>query len=82
MTDDEAAKMTSALLKTQGVHGIVISPKKGSNLQKGVGKDIKEWFKDNTTGDKRGEPLVMSGATVVEQFGFNPQQMNLDHKIP
>lgn len=76
-TDDEAANMTAALLKNQGVPGIVISPKEGSLLNKEVAIDIKEFFKENTTGDKRGEPLVMSGATSIEQFGFNPQQMIL-----
>ena len=77
-TDDEAANMTAALLKNLGVPGIVISPKEGSpGMNKEVGKEIKEWFKETTTGDKRGEPLVMSGSTNVEQFGFNPQQMDL-----
>jgi len=78
-TDDEAANMTAALLRNQGIPGIVISPKVGStNMPAQVGKDIKEWFKESTTGDKRGEPLVMSGSTNVEQFGFNPQQMILN----
>lgn len=77
-TDDEAANMTASLLKNLGVPGIVISPKEGApGMTTEVGKDIKEWFKSSCTGDKRGEPLVMSGSTLVEQFGFNPQQMDL-----
>ncbi len=77
-TDDEAANMTAALLKNTGIPGIVISPKEGSTaMSKEAGKEIKEWFKEMTTGDKRGEPLVMSASTSVEQFGFNPKQMIL-----
>ena len=78
-TDDEAANMTAALLKNLGVPGIVISPKEGApDMSSEVGKEIKEWFKETTTGDKRGEPLVMSGSTNVEQFGFNPKNMQLN----
>lgn len=77
-TDDEASNMTASLLKNLGVPGIIISPKEGTpGMTSEVGKEIKEWFKDTFTGDKRGEPLVMSGATKVDQFGFNPQQMDL-----
>jgi len=77
-TDDEAANMTASLLKNLGVPGVVISPKEGGAGMGGEqGKDIKEWFKDSFTGDKRGEPLVMSGATNVEQFGFSPKDMDL-----
>ena len=76
-TDDEAANMTAALLKNLGVPGVVVSPKSGASLAPGAGKDIKEWFKDNTTGDKRGEPLIMDVEMGVEQFGFNPQQMDM-----
>ena len=77
-TDDEAANMTASLLRNLGVPGVVISPKEGApGMTSEVGKDIKDWFKSSFTGDKRGEPLVMSGSTHVEQFGFNPQQMDL-----
>ena len=77
-TDDEAANMTAALLKNMGVPGVVISPREGApSMTAEVGKDVKEWFKSSTTGDKRGEPLVMSGATDISQFGFNPQQMDM-----
>lgn len=77
-TDDEAANMTASLLKNLGVPGVVISPKEGKpGMGTEAGKEIKEWFKDTFTGDKRGEPLVMSGATEVKQFGFNPRQMDL-----
>jgi len=77
-TDDEASNMTASLLRNLGVPGIVISPKEGmGSIGKEIGEDIKLWFKEKTTGDKRGEPLVMSGGTDVKQFGFSPQEMDL-----
>lgn len=76
-TDDEAANMTAALLKNLGVPGVVISPKEGQSMGKEGAQDVKDWFKEMFTGDRRGEPLVMSTMTEVEQFGFSPQQMDL-----
>ncbi len=77
-TDDEAANMTASLLRNLGVPGVVISPKEGSSgMTKERAQEVKDYFKESFTGDKRGEPLIMSGSTSVEQFGFSPQQMDL-----
>lgn len=78
-TDDEAANYTAALLKNMGVPGLVISPKEGggSGPDPSDVKATKEYMSTQFTGDKRGEPLVMSGPTDVEQFGFSPEQMVL-----
>ena len=75
-TDDEAANMTATLLKNLGVPGLVISPESEIASDEDA-KEIKKWFKENTTGDKRGEPLVISTPTKVDMFGFSPQQMDL-----
>jgi len=77
-TDDEAANMTASLLKNMGVPGVVISPKDTNTQGSQKSADsVKEWFKTMFTGDRRGEPLVMSGSTEVGQFGFSPQQLDL-----
>ena len=75
-TDDEAANMTASLLKNMGVPGLVISPGSGGA---GLGdvEATKKWFKENFTGDKRGEPLVMGDITEVKTFGFSPRDMTL-----
>jgi HK97 family phage portal protein len=75
-TDDEAANMTAALLKNMGVPGLVISPAQDSVSSQDADA-VKAYVKSKTTGDRRGEPIVLSGATKVETFGFNPQQMDL-----
>jgi len=78
-TDDEAAAFTASLLRNAGVPGLVVSPGDSSSavVTEQDKKDTKEYFKQAFSGDARGEPLVMTGPTKVEQFGFNPQQMDL-----
>jgi HK97 family phage portal protein len=83
-TDDEAANMTASLLKNLGVPGLLISPEGDVSLSPKDSDTMREYIKSKVSGDKRGEPLVMSGATKVNTFGFNPQQMDLRslRKIP
>jgi len=76
-TDDEAANFTASLLKNMGVPGLVISPEKGVTLQDEDAKDMKQYVKDRFGGDKRGEAMVMTGATQISQFGFSPEQLLL-----
>ena len=82
-TDDEAANMTASLLKNLGVPGLVISPDKDTVSPQDADA-VKAYVKSRTTGDRRGEPIILGAATKVETFGFNPQQMDLRQlrKIP
>ncbi len=75
-TDDEAANMTAALLKNMGVPGMLISPAQDTVSQQDADA-VKQYIKERTTGDRRGEPIVIGSATKVDTFGFNPQQMDL-----
>ncbi len=77
-TDDEASNWTAAICKNSGIPGVLISPGEGSAVGDQDVKAVKEYIKSRFTGDHRGEPLAMSGPTKVEQFGFNPQEMNLE----
>lgn len=73
-TDDEAANMTASLLRNMGIPGVVISPKSGT-IGTTAATQLKETFMEKTTGDKRGEPLVLQGDSTVTQIGFSPEQM-------
>jgi HK97 family phage portal protein len=75
-TDDEAANMTASLLKNMGVPGLVISPMQDSVSPQDADA-VKAYVKERTTGDRRGEPIVIGSATKIDTFGFNPQQMDL-----
>ena len=77
-TDDEAANFTASLLRNMGVPGLLISPEKGAPPPSSEDvKETKAYIKEKFTRDSRGEALVMSGATQVEQFGFSPEQLQL-----
>lgn len=76
-TDDEAANFTASLLRNMGVPGLVVSPDTGAQLQEGDAALTKAYIKEQFTGDKRGEALVMSGPTKVQQFGFSPNDLLL-----
>ena len=77
-TDDEAAAFTASLLGNMGVPGLIISPKDASQAPSTDDVEFtKEYFKTSFTGDRRGEPYIMSGATDVKQFGFSPEQLLL-----
>lgn len=75
-TDDEAANFTAAILKNMGVPGLVVSPE-GGKASREQALETKEALLDRFSGDRRGEPLVMTGPTKVEQFGFSPEQLVL-----
>lgn len=77
-TDEEAQQFTLSILGNMGIPGIVISPE--PNQPAPAAEDVqatKTYIQDQFSGDGRGAPLVMGGATRVEQFGFSPEQMNL-----
>lgn len=75
-TDEEAAAMTSTLLRNMGVPGVVISPKTGTITQT-IAESMKSNFIEKTTGDKRGEPYITESGVEITEFGFSPEQMQL-----
>jgi HK97 family phage portal protein len=74
-TDNEAARYTANLLRNRGIPGVVISPKSDDAIIDAV--QIKNDYLAKFTGDKRGEPLVMSGAMNVTKLDFSPSEMDL-----
>lgn len=77
-SDEEAARWLAALLRNMGTPGLVISPK-GDGAQFSPAKAIETKLDiiQKTTGDRRGEPLVMLAPTDTELYGFSPEQMDL-----
>jgi hypothetical protein len=56
---------------------LLIAPEKGVTLNEGDAAEVKRYVNEKFAGDRRGEAMVMTGATTVEQFGFSPDQLNL-----
>jgi HK97 family phage portal protein len=77
-TDQEAAAFTASILRNHGVPGIVVSPDApGTSISPKEANETKRDLIQNFTGAKRGEPIVVTGATKVQQFGFSPEQLVL-----
>jgi HK97 family phage portal protein len=76
-TDDEAANFTASLLRNMGVPGLLVSPDTDNPPSETDVAETKAYIKSHFGGDNRGEALVMSGKTKVQEFGFSPEQMNL-----
>lgn len=76
-TDDEAANFTASLLRNMGVPGLVVSPDGDAVPSQEDVEATKAYIKTAFGGDKRGETLVMSGPTKIQEFGFSPEQLAL-----
>ena len=78
-TDNEAATYTAALLKNAGVPSVILSPADAQvTVKEPQRQAIKELWKEGTTGDRRGEPLVPSVAVKVDQLSWSPEQLRLE----
>lgn len=77
-TDEEAAEYTHTILRNLGVAGMVISPSTDKGRISPADADkIKASVMMRTTGDKRGEPLVIGGAVKVDGMGVDPGKLDL-----
>lgn len=77
-TDDEAANFTATLLRNMGVPGLLVSPDTDRSIDPEDAKATKSYIREHFTGDSRGEALVMTGKTKIQQFGFNPAELMLN----
>lgn len=75
--DLESSNFVASLLRNLGVPGVVISPDGGAAADPEDVEAVKTWFRESFGGDRRGAPLVMGGATKVQEYGFDPQKMDL-----
>jgi HK97 family phage portal protein len=84
--DEEAAKFSNALLKNFAVPGVVVEvPREES---RGWTRDKAIELKNDVTAEfsseKRGHVGVLTGGAKMSQFGFSPDQLNLQmlHRLP
>jgi HK97 family phage portal protein len=76
-TDNEAAAFTASLLKNNGVPGVIVSPSDPNATLTPEQGEAAQAKIDEYRGEGRGKTIVMLGPTRVEQFGFNPKQLDL-----
>ena len=73
-TDNEAANFSASLLRNMGVPGMLVSPAlPGDTIDDPAG--LKRDIIAKTTGDRRGEPMVMALPVKMERMAFSPADM-------
>jgi len=76
--DHEATRMTAAVMKNRGVPGGIIAPENDEDTV-GSQEDLqatRQYMKDQFSGDKRGNWMVMGRAMKVTPFSFDPRWMD------
>jgi HK97 family phage portal protein len=76
-TDNEAVDFTASLLRNMGVPGLLVSPDSGVSISDAEAEEAKEFLREQFTGERRGEPLVQTAPTKIQEFGFSPEQLLL-----
>lgn len=74
--DDLATRHTNTLLRHGAVPGLVVTPAEGT-IEEDEAREAKARLTASFSGDEMGSIAVLSRGAKVEQFGFNPDQMNL-----
>lgn len=79
-TDNEAGTFMAAILRKMGIPGAVICPKGGPEvgLTDEQVKDFKRSWRENFTGENRGDVFVQGIPVDVQNPGFSPEQLVLD----
>jgi HK97 family phage portal protein len=83
-SDAEATKFSDALLKNFGVPGLVASLPADSILSPDQTREMKDAFQREFGGGNRGKFGILSGGANMQQFGFSPDDLNLEilHNFP
>lgn len=78
-TDEEAARFSATILKNLGVPGLMLSPSRDSKkiLSPIEALALKAEVTSKTSGENRGDTVVMTSPTELKTFGFSPDDLNL-----
>lgn len=76
--DDRMALFTATIMKNMGIQVPVISPKDDSvSIDATNAAAMKEGWIQKTTGDRAGEPVILTEPVDLAKFGFNPSELDL-----
>jgi HK97 family phage portal protein len=77
--DNAGSVYSFAILNNMGMPGVLISPAdKNDQIPEDEQKVIKQLWKERTTGDQRGMPLVNSVPLKIERLTMSPEDLALD----
>lgn len=76
--DDAMALFTASIMRNMGIQVPVISPKDESvTINATNAAAMKEGWIQKTTGERAGEPVILTEPVTVEKFGFHPSELDL-----
>jgi phage portal protein BeeE len=76
--DRKMAIFAYAIMSNMGIQVPVISPKdENVRVTPASAAAMKEGWIQKTTGDRSGEPVVLTEPVTIEKFGFNPNELDL-----
>lgn len=76
--DKAMAMFTASIMKNMGLQVPVFSPKDDTvTISPTAAAAMKEGWIQKTTGERAGEPVIMTEPVDLEKFGFNPSELDL-----
>lgn len=84
-SDQEATRFSDQLLHNFGIPGLVVqTPVDAPQLSREEALELKQNISDSFGNGKRGNVGVLQGGADMKQFGFSPEQLNLEslHNVP
>jgi HK97 family phage portal protein len=77
LTDEEAGNFSAALVRNLGVPGVILAPDGETELMPEDAEVLRAEFRARFTGDRRGEPMILSGRIKAQTLSLNPQELEL-----
>ncbi len=77
-TDSEATNFSDALLKNFGIPGLVVTTPGDTPMSREQAEALKIRVAESFGSNSRGNVGVLSPGSDMKQFGFNPEQLNLE----
>lgn len=84
-SDNEATAFGDALLHNFGIPGLVVqTPAEAPSLTRDEALALKQTVSDSFGNGNRGNVGILEGGADMKQFGFSPEQLNLEalHNVP
>jgi HK97 family phage portal protein len=83
-SDQSATQFSDALLRNFGVPGLVVQVPQGASLSDEQAEGLKQQLQTRFGFENRGNVGVLTAGATMQQFGFSPNELNLEalHNVP
>ena len=83
-SDAEAMRFQDQLLKNYGIPGLVVEVPRDTEMTADEKRTMKQGITEAFGTENRGNVGLLTGGAAMKQFGFSPEQLNLEvlHNVP